>query len=214
MERFFKQRLENQVEVLAMAWGKLCEKIVHNKLGFEYIFHSNDTKEHSEFPEWCGTPDGTKRKDNVVDTVTDIKCPLTRKAFYNLIADLYDFDGFNATKRKNVNGNEIIQNIRNRSKEGEKYYWQLVSNACIFNCNFAELIVFMPYYEELELIQEYNAKRKEPFWLVARAKEDELPYIYKESGVENINVIRFEIPQADKDFLKYRVGLAIDLINR
>lgn len=213
MERFFKQRLENSVEVLAMAWGKLCEKIVHNGLGFKYKFQSNITYEHPKYPEWCGTPDGTIPVEKTIDTITDIKCPLTRKAFFNLIIDLYDFDGINVVKRKNVDGNEIIKKIRARSIEGEKYYWQLVSNACILKANFAELIVFMPYFEELEKIREYNASLEEPFWLVGRAKDDELPFIYKESGIQNINVIRFEVPVEDKIFLEKRVKTAIELIN-
>ena len=95
--------------------------------------------------------DGEKIKK--CDTITDIKCPLTRKGFYNLIKRLYTFDGFDATPKEEVNGNEIIQLIRNDSKEGEKYYWQLVSNACITKSKYAELIVFMPYFEQLEEIK-------------------------------------------------------------
>jgi hypothetical protein len=214
MERFFKQRLENSVEVMAFSWGKLCEKIVHDSLGFKYQFQSDVTFEHPKFPEWVGTPDGKIEVDKKVDTITDIKCPLTRKAFYNLVKDLYDFDGLNVSKKKTINGNEIIQSIRKQSKEGEKYYWQLVSNASILKARYAELIVFMPYYEELEQIKLYNSQLAEPFWLVGRAKEDELPYIYKESGIQNINVIRFEVPVEDKMFLENRVKLAIELINK
>lgn len=217
MERFFKQNLENKVEVLAFSWGKLCENIVHDLLGLEYEFHSDVTFIHKKIKEWVGSPDGSKSKEvldkPVIDTVTEIKCPLTRKAFYNLVSHLYDFDGLTVTKKKNIDGNDIIQAIRNESTEGEKYYWQIVSNACIMGAKFGELIVFMPYYEELELIHEFNNKLEESFWYVARAKEGELPFIYKESGIENINIIRFEIPLEDKKFLEERVQKAIDLIN-
>lgn len=213
MERFFKQRLENDTEVLAMAWGKLCEKVVHKKLGLEYVFQSDVTYVHPVFSEWVGTPDGTKIVKTKVDTVTDTKCPLTRKAFYNLISALYDFDGLTVIKKNNVDLNEVIHLIRKASKEGEKYYWQLVSNACILDCEFAELIVYMPYFEDIEYIKTENQKLESPYWLVERAKEDELPYIYKESGIDDLNVIRFKVPQEDKDFLTGRVKLAIDLIN-
>lgn len=231
MERFFKQKLENDIEVKAFSWGKLCERIVHNMLGFEYEFHSNTTIVHPKHKEWAGSPDGSKgmqfvelfEKEGVYtfdgtkikkcDTITDMKCPLTRKGFYNLIKHLYIFDGFDATPRKEVNGNEIIQLIRKDTKEGEKYYWQLVSNACITKAKYAELIVFMPYYEQLEEIKQYNESLEEPYWLVARAKDDELPYIYKESGIKNLNIIRFEVPIEDKIFLEQRVKLAIDKIN-
>lgn len=216
IERFYKHSLENDVEVKAMAWGKLCEPIVHNLLPNEYILHSEDTEIHPIYPEWRGTPDGTKlSSDNSVDTVTDIKCPLSRKGHYNLIRRLYDFvDGIMAIKKANIDGNEIIQQIRKDSKEGEKYYWQLVSNACILGAKYAELIVFMPYYEELEDIQLYNSQLAEPYWLVARAKDGELPYIDRETGIENVNIIRFEVPVCDKDYLESRVILAIEEINK
>jgi len=235
IERFYKHSLENDVEVKAMAWGKLCEPIVHNLLPNEYILHSEETEIHPLYPEWRGTPDGTKLITTVVidpdasyielnddgspksniDTVTDIKCPLSRKGHYNLIRRLYDFvDGIMAIKKTNIDGNEIIQQIRKDSKEGEKYYWQLVSNACILGAKYAELIVFMPYYEELEDIQLYNSQLAEPYWLVARAKDGELPYIDRETGIENVNIIRFKVPQSDKDYLTSRVVLAIEEINK
>jgi len=215
IERFYKHSLENDMEVKAMAWGKLCEPIVHNLLPNEYILHSDETEIHPLYPEWRGTADGTKLiEDSVVDTVTDIKCPLTRKAHYNLIKRLYHFDGLLAVKKRFIDGNVIIQQIRKDSKEGEKYYWQLCSNACILGAKYAELIVFMPYYEDLEDIQLYNSQLPEPYWLVARAKEGELPYIDRETGIENVNIIRFQVPQADKDYLTSRVVLAIEEINK
>ena len=214
MERFFKHSLENDMEVKAMQWGKLCEIIVHNKLPNDYIMQSEDTETHPLYPEWRGTPDGIKKIGEVCDTVTDIKCPLSRKGFYNLIKRLYHFDGLDVVKKANIDGDEIIQQIRKDSKEGEKYYWQLVSNACILGAKYAELIVFMPYYEELEEISLYNSQLEDPFWLVARAKDGELPYIDKELGIENINIIRFQVPQADKDFLTSRVLMAIEEINK
>lgn len=234
IERFYKHSLENEMEVKAMAWGKLCEPIVHNLLPNEYILHSEDTEIHPLYPEWRGTPDGTKLITTVVidgdnsyveldangnpasniDTVTDIKCPLTRKAHYNLIKRLYHFDGLLAVKKRFIDGNIIIQQIRKDSKEGEKYYWQLCSNACIMGAKYAELIVFMPYYEDLEDIQLYNSQLPEPYWLVARAKEGELPYIDRETGIENVNIIRFEVPVCDKEYLTSRVLMAIEEINK
>lgn len=224
MERFFKHKLENEVDVKAFSWGKMCEVIVHDLLPMDYVMQSEETFRHNEIPEWHGTPDGAKDLNitfegngyfkGTAETITDTKCPLTRKGFYNLVKRLYNFDGVNVTKKKEIDGNEIIQKIRSDSKEGEKYYWQLVSNACILKAKFAELIVFMPYYEDLEAIKEYNRSLDEPHWLIERAKEGELPYIYKESGIENLNIIRFEVPQVDKDFLESRVLSALNLINQ
>lgn len=215
MERFFKHKLENETDVKAFSWGKLCEVVVHDALPSDYILQSEITYQHPTIKEWCGTPDGTVLNDNLeVETVSDIKCPLTRKGFYNLVKFLYDFDGVNVSKKENINGNDVIQQIRENSKDGEKYYWQLVSNAIILNAKYAELIVFMPYKEDLQSIKDYNYSLDEPYWLVERAKEGELPYIYKESGIENINIIRFEIPEIDKTFLESRVLSAIELINK
>lgn len=214
MERFFKHKLENETDVKAFSWGKMCEVIVHDLLPTDYVMQCEETEQHPIFKEWCGTPDALKFVDDKCDTITDTKCPLTRKGFYNLIKRLYDFDGLTVTKKENIDGNLIIQMIREDSKEGEKYYWQLVSNACILGAKYAELIVFMPYYEDLETIKEYNRTLDEPYWLVERAKEGELPYIYKESGIENLNIIRFEIPEEDKIFLESRVISALKLINK
>jgi len=226
MERFFKNNLENETEVKAFSWGKLCELIVHDKLPTDYIMQSEITEVHPEIPEWVGTPDGKKmltmvevlpegnKVTQVCDTITDIKCPLTRKGFYNLIKNLYDFDGINVSNKEKVNGDEIIQLIRNQSKEGEKYYWQLVSNACILGAKYAELIVFMPYFEEIEEIKEYNRSLENPYFAIEYAKENELPFLYKESGIDNINIIRFEVKEEDKIFLTSRVKSAIELINK
>jgi hypothetical protein len=224
-ERFFKHKLENDTEVKAMSWGKLCESIVHNLLPNHYILQSDVTETHPIHFEWKGTPDGKvdvatiELNENgsyrfITETITDIKCPLTRKAFYNLVKRLYHFDGIDVVKKLNVDHNEIIQQIRKDSKEGEKYYWQLISNACITGAIFAELIVFMPFYEQLEEIKKINRDSDDPYWLVDRAKDGELPFIYKETGIDNINIIRFEVPQADKDFLTERVALAIEEINK
>jgi hypothetical protein len=214
MERFFKHKLENETDVKAFSWGKLSEIVVHEALPSDYILQSEETYQHPVIKEWCGTPDGTVLNESLeVETVTDIKCPLTRKGFYNLVKFLYDFDGVSVSKKKEVDGNEIIKLVRGNSKEGEKYYWQLVSNAIILNAKYAELIVFMPYKEDLQAIKDYNYSLDDPYWLVERAKEGELPYIYKESGIENINIIRFLIPEDDKTFLTERVLKAIELIN-
>ena len=100
MERFFKTKLENESDIKAFSWGKLCEIIVHENLPNEYIMQSEVTYQHPTIPEWCGTPDGRMDINGICDTITDIKCPLTRKGFYNLIKFLYDFDGLNVTPKK------------------------------------------------------------------------------------------------------------------
>lgn len=233
MERFFKAPSdETSAEVFHFHWGKLCERIVHELLGTEYVFQSDVTLMHPELEEWVGTPDGLKSSKKLKEiitvileekgykilqakTVTDIKCPTSKKGFYNLVRDLYIFDGVNVTKREKINGNDVIKMIRDRSKEGKKYYWQLVSNACITGAEYAELIVYMPYFEELQDIKLFNTSEDGPgYYTIERKTIEELPYLMKETGIDNLNIIRFKVPEEDKKALRARVELAIDEINQ
>jgi len=228
MERFFKRRLDNEVDALPFQWGKLCERFVHIFLPNHYYFHpdgDDSTLVHPKIPEWVGTPDGSIKRGKKIYLVTDEKCPLTLKSFFGLVSPLYDWDGFTAIPKKKYDGIEVMNAIRNgytdsrgrkwaKHKDGDKYYWQLVSNACITGAKYAELIVYCPYADEVEDLLTFNRGLEVPYNRVMWAKDNELPYIYRESGVKNINIIRFEVPQADKDFLTERVKLAVDLINK
>lgn len=213
-ERGLLQNLESEIEVLATEWGKLVESFVHKMLPKEYKFHSTDTKPHPRYSGWVGTPDGSKYKvllkKMILDAITDIKCPLTKKAFCQLVAGLYRYlPNGGVLKMENPDMKKALEKLREKAKDGNKFYWQLVSNSCIFNTKFAELIVFMPYKETLDKIINYNDNLEVGSWLVASAatKENKLPFILKESGYEEINIIRFEVPIADKKFLENRYRL-------
>lgn len=213
-ERSLLQNLESEIEVLATEWGKLVESFVHKKLPKEYKFHSNQTKSHSKYPVWVGTPDGSKYKvilkKLVLDAITDIKCPLTKKAFCQLVSGLYkELPNGGVEKIENVDMKKALSKLIDKAKDGKKFYWQLVSNACIFGTKYAELIVFMPFKQTLDEIVKYNDNLEVGSWLVASAssKDNKLPYILKESGYEEINIIRFEVPISDKIFLEKRVKI-------
>jgi hypothetical protein len=214
MERMFGLSLENKVTSIQMQWGKLLESWVHKHLlGLEYIMQSRQTLIHPTIREWAGSPDQIKMIGDEIETVTDIKCPFTRKSFFCLVQSIYKYvDG--VVSPSGISGNDAIKEVR-KTKDGEKYYWQLVSNACITGAKYAELIVYMPYLEDLQEIEKfnYNADEEEKSFRVAWAKENELPYIVKESGFKDLNIIRFEVPQEDKDFLTNRVNEAVKLIN-
>lgn len=218
-ERFLKQQLDGESEVLAFDWGKLCELHVHNILSTDYIMQSEESLCHAEINEWVGTPDGVKMSKGIITTVSETKCPLTKKSFYQLVKDLYDFDGLNVTKKETFDGNEIIRSIRKNHKDGEKYYWQIISNACILKSIYkldtinAELIVFMPYIDELEELKSFNAGLDEPYGSIQWAKDGKLPFIYPDLGLENLNIIPFEIPKEDETFLKERVNAFLGLLN-
>jgi len=211
-ERSLLQNLESEVEVLATEWGKLVETFVHKRLPKDYKFHSNETKQHPKYPMWVGTPDGSKYKvllkKLVLDAITDIKCPLTKKAFCQLVSGLYtELPYGGVEKLENPDMKKALSKLIDKAKDGKKFYWQLVSNSCIFNTKFAELIVFMPYYQTLEKIIKYNDNLPESSYKVSFARPGQLPFILKESGYEEINTIRFEVPIEDKKFLEQRVKI-------
>jgi len=223
-ERQLLQKLENEVEVLAMDYGKVCESFVHQLLPKDYTFHSNKTDAHPRHPGWVGSSDGTLKKyvlqKWIDDAITDIKCPLTKKSFCTLVGGLYETgkDGFGVVKLKDPDMKKVLAKMLENANDGKKFYWQLVSNACIKNTKYAELIVFMPYYETMQKLIKYNESldfetdenrhdgKPKASYLVSMAgmKENRLPFILKESGYEEINIIRFEVPVADKMFLERR----------
>jgi hypothetical protein len=162
----------------------MCESFVFQELPTSYTLCSDETIVHPTLSFWAGSPDGTTE-----DAVMDIKCPLTIKSWFSLTQgeNIYGMvDGFT------VQGREFSGNAY-----GDKYYWQLVSNAILTGKKFAELIVFMPYQEQLEAIR--NEADFQGINWVKYSTDDELPYIGNQH--KNITTIRFEVPQKDIDTL-------------
>jgi hypothetical protein len=99
--------------------------------------------------------------------------------------------------------------IRENHQMGEKYYWQLVSNAIITGSKFAELIVYVPYLSELEKIRKFATEadidNTYRYYWVSNAIDEELPYVADNGFYKNVNVIRFEVPEEDKKLLTARV---------
>lgn len=229
-ERGLLQVLENSVEVLATEWGKTVESFVHELLPKGYKFHSNKTLKHPKYPGWVGSPDGTLMKYILEawmkDATTDIKCPQTKKAFCQLLSGLYKIKPTGGVdKIENPDSKKVLAAMIKNANDGKKFYWQLVSNSCIENTKYAELIVFMPFKENLERILKYNESldfendknrndgKPKHSMLVSFAglKENKLPSLIKESGYEEVNIIRFEVPLEDKKLLekRYRILNAI-----
>lgn len=188
MERLLGRSLTTEADARALSWGKLLEPRVFDLLGIEYSLSSKETIVHPAIPFWAGSPDGSK-----VDTTADFKAPLTLKSFCQLVQPLHE----------GLMGMEAMNKIRDDHKDGEKFFWQIVSNAIMQGNRFGELIVYMPYHSELELIRtmarhhEQAGKYKWVDW----ASDDELPYLIEGGYYKNLNIIRFEIPDADKKFL-------------
>jgi hypothetical protein len=187
-ERKLGRSLTDEVNARPLLWGKLLEERVFQLLGLEYTLTSKDTIVHPEIPFWAGSPDGGKYQPQ--KTVIDIKCPITLKSFCQLV---------DAAKAGG------IDQVRKDHKDGEKYYWQLVSNAILMGCDHAELIVYMPYYSELQDIRTMCSMLPgdqigKHYW-IANALDDELPYLVDGGHYRNLNVIAFEVPAGDKKLL-------------
>ena len=187
MARRLGRSLTNETNSRETSWGKCLEPIAFDKLGFDYELVSNVTLTHPDIPYWCGSPDLIKP-----GTVGDIKCPMTLKSFCQLIDHaLLDNTGQVADQ---------IKKIRADHPSGEAYYWQLVSNAILTNSQFAELIVYVPYRADLPIIR-LTALDNDDYKWIGYADDYELPWLNEGGHYHDINTIRFEVPQSDKELL-------------
>lgn len=184
MERRLGRSISEKTFSKATSWGNFVEDIAFNKLGTAYKMCSSETILHPTIDCYGGSPDCEKFDEG--KTVVDIKCPFTLKSFCTFI----DAGSMGA--------------IREQHDDGEKYYWQLVSNSILTGAKYAELIIFCPFKSELEYIKRvaYNqdAEDKKTSW-IHFANDSELPYLMDEGYYKNINVFRFEVPKSDKDRL-------------
>lgn len=197
MERRLDRALDKEETARPLSWGELVEAHAFDLMGTDYRLSSQVTLLHPEFKYWAGSPDGNKFDEG--KTVFDIKCPHTLKSFCQLVQPLYD----------GLNGMAAMEIIMKKHKEGKKYYWQLVSNSILTDSKFAELIIYCPYQSEIQTIKDMaqqagTAKYSWIFW----ALDNELPFLNEGGYYKNLNVIRFEVPQDDKDLLTARIVAA------
>ncbi len=195
-ERRLGRSITDESNARPLTWGKLLESRAFEMLGLEYTLSSTETDVHPEIDFWSGSKDGTKD-----DTVIDIKCPMTLLSFCQLVQPLYN----------KLSGQEAMDTIRAEHKEGDKYYWQLVSNAILTGKRFAELIVYMPYQSELSEIKLLSEGNPNAYWIWS-ASEDELPYLIDDGYYKNINIIRFEVSDYDKQLLTEKVKAAGEML--
>lgn len=199
MERRLGRCLSTDVTARALSWGKLNEKTVFDMLGTEYRLCSDETLDHPDILYWKGSPDAEKFDDG--KTVGDVKCPITLKSFCQLVDPLYE--------NPKLSGLEVMDLIRENHDDGDKFYWQIVSNACITKAKFGELIIYCPYQTELMDIRErarnWDGDKQHRFMWVDFSADEELPHLIPGGYYKNLNIIRFEIPVRDKNLLTLRV---------
>lgn len=191
IERRLGRSLESESNARPLVWGKVMERRVFDLLGLEYSLCSEETLKHPDFDFWYGSPDGMKHEEP--KAVIDIKCPHTLLSFVQLVEC------------------KTVDELVNNHKDGEKYFWQLVSNAILTDSDHAELIVYAPYQSELMEIREYAAGKKDAMW-IATAQDSELPYLPDGGHYKNINILRFAVPAEVKKMLTDRVVEASKLL--
>lgn len=202
LERKLGRSIDTETNARPLSWGNLVESRVFDLLGIDYKLSSKETIVHPDFDCWSGTPDANKFDEG--GTIVDIKCPITLKSFCKLVEPIYN----------GLTGQKLIEHIRKNymigtQKTGEKYYWQLVSNAILTGSKYAELIAYCPYKSELdsirELIQKGDGEMQSKYGWINWASDDELPWLPDGGYYKNLNVIRFEVPEPDKTLLTERV---------
>lgn len=208
MERRLGRSVDDEKVAKALTWGKLLEGRAFGQLGLGYILSSTQTDTHPTIPYWSGSKDALKLDEG--HTVADIKCPLTLKSFCQLVDPLYsgltDMAAMDAIRKGFVDQDGIAHE---KHKDGEKFYYQLVSNSIINTCKYAELIVYMPYKSEIDDIKmmagDVEVQELGKHYWIAMAGEDELPFILDKGFYNSVNIIRFEVPEADKQALTNNV---------
>lgn len=193
-ERKLNKSSDTEFSSKPTKWGTALEGYVfENILDTSYRLSSQETIKHLEHDCWAGSPDGVRFFDGVATTVVDIKCPYTLKSFCQLASCT------------------TPEQLRADHKEGEKYYWQLVSNAILLNVDQAELIVYAPFEDELPAIKDYVellGEHPSKYGFIFFSDGDDLPLLKRGCAFASPHIISFEIPQADKDLLTESVALA------
>ncbi len=192
MERRLGRALNDIGTAKPLIWGKLNEQRVFDMLGLEYSLHSQESMVHPKYNFWAGSPDG--KTDG---SIIELKCPFTLKSFCQF-ADC-----------------ENIEQVRENHPDGEKYYWQCISNAILLNKDVAELIIYMPYKSELNDIREscedWDGGPNEVAW-IHFSDDDSLPYLIDGGYYKNIYSFVFKVPESDKELLTNRVIEASKLL--
>lgn len=216
------QQADPEKEVFNFKWGHLCENFLHDATdyldGYVNQNKEDDATIFSEVnPLHCGTPDQFKVIDNLLLS-SETKSPVTLKGLYNLI-----FPFYSAGKFVEIDGNEAIAQIVAKSKEGRKYYKQIISNAILLEekyateCNMGELIAYMPYKKDIKKLLEYAEDFfvPLPYFAIQTGTSESLPCIKSLEKdetdfddlddtypVRDFHRIRFDISAAEKENFK------------
>lgn len=186
MERELGASIHTESDARPLQWGKVCERVLFDQLPPSYTLTSDVTIQHPDYDFWVGSPDGYTD-----DTLAEFKCPMTKKSWFKLAVGENIFsmiDGFS------LNGAQYSEH-----SDGEKFYWQCISNAILLKKKYAELGIFIPYRKDLLAIVE-EARAYEYRWII-NSSGDDIPFIDEGGKFKSITKHRFEVPQKDIDLL-------------
>lgn len=199
MERRLGRPLTSESNAKPLLWGLALENICFQRLGMDYTLCSQDTIQHPRHSFWAGSADCIKHDEG--KTLPDLKCPFTLESFCNMVQPLYD----------GLTGIDAMNWVRENHSDGEKFYWQLLSNSILHGTKYVELVIFMPYLSELEEVRQSVEGDPKYYWLY-NAIEGELPFLPDGGFYKNVNIIRFQPPDEDKSFLFSQVLKASELL--
>jgi hypothetical protein len=188
------RELNKEQKARSTTWGTFVETIVFanpNYIGMDYELISKDRIVHPTIPQWTGAPDCLTIDKQVV---VDIKCPWTLNSYCGLV-------------------DAMRGGMESLKKYSPTYYWQLVSSSILTGAPFAELIVYVPSLVDLEEIKK-DADGNGDLYFIVFALDEELPYLTAGEYYQNIEKLRFEVPQTDKELLTSRVEMAVKELNK
>ncbi len=200
MERRLGRIISSDFNSHPTSWGLLAELHVNEKLDTSYKLCSQETLTNPLYPFHRGTPDFERFIKE--KTTGQVKSPWTLLSFCTLI-DAWEKGG--------------IEQVRKDHGEGDKFYWQTISDSILTDSQWIELIVYCPYREDLDDIrliamQSPPEERSQYSWL-DYVYNDQLPYLIKGNHYKDLNILRFPALQADKDALIARIIEAEKFIN-
>lgn len=191
-ERRLKRSIETEIDAKPTSWGKCVERRAFDILGLEYTLSSDVTIQHPDIPWWVGSPDATTSIK-----VGDLKCPLSLNSFCQMVDPYYE-------KGALIHEGLTIEALRENHKDGDKFFWQIVSNGILTKKKKGQVIIYVPYEDELEHIRELAEGVPEYYWIFY-ADNNKLPYLKRDGEYKNLNIIEFDIFQRDIDALTDRV---------
>lgn len=215
--RLFNQQ-DVEKDVFNFKWGHLLENYLHDKTDhFKGYINQNMEDEATVFSAinelHCGTPDQYTVQDESI-VMSETKCPVTLKGLYNLIFPFYTKGYY-----EEVSGNEAIELIKSKSKDGKKYFWQIISNAILIeehlgvSCDYGELTAFMPYSTDIPKVVSYSEEfftseyypilfgtsGTLPCLKASQDNEDSFDDLEDRFPVRDIHKIRFDISEELKE---------------